>query len=87
MRRVATETLGERKDEVWADIGGRQVDDGARPVQHGDAPDAADDTTAEVEESIANPPAERKLFESDALKDFSGNFIVFGFDQKRVCYR
>jgi len=86
MRRVATETLGERKDEVWADIGGRQVDAGVRPVQHGDAPDAADDTTAEVEESIANPPAERKLFESDALKDFSGNFIVYGFDQKRVCY-
>jgi len=86
MRRVATETLGERKDEVWADIGGHHVGAGARPPQHEDTPDTVDDVTAEVEESMVHPPTERKLFESDALKDFSGNFIVYGFDQRRVCH-
>lgn len=80
MRRVATDTLSGRTENVWADIGGREGG--------GNAGEAESENATLVEEVLPGivPEANgrKSLFEVDALKGFSGEFIVYGFDQRKV---
>jgi DNA replication regulator DPB11 len=80
MRRVATDTLSGRTENMWADIGGRHG--------NGNAGEALSEDTTLVEEILPGAMPEsngrKSLFEVDALKGFSGKFIVYGFDQRKV---
>jgi len=82
MRRVATETLEERKDEVWADIGGRHAQKEVTREVVVKQEDTVDETNPVLE--LEQQDTVKRIFESDALQDFSGKFIVYGFDKRKV---
>jgi len=84
MRRVATETLGGRKDEVWADIGDRHAQRETPRDEIIKQEDMVDDT--KPVEGLEPQDAVKRIFESDALRDFSGKFIVYGFDKRKVMF-
>lgn len=85
MRRVATETLEERKDEMWADIGGRsEHEPGDVPKESIVKQEEMVDETNAIRE-VQQQETVKRIFKSDALKDFSGKFIVYGFDKRKVC--